>query len=246
MDSRKRRIGLIIPSSNSTVEPDFHYVLPDNASLHSARVFLVETTIESLERMNLEAESAAKSLASADVDVITYACTSGSFLGGPGYDQDLLSRLTTVSGGVGSIGTTPAVIAALNSQEIKKVSVVTPYLYCINERLTEFLTHSGFEVASMAGQQLISNLDIGDQSPDQILEFCRNNLDQSADGFFLSCTNWRAIEIADYVETEFGKPVVTSNQATIWATLNFLGFKQPINGFGSLLTKHPSVKMANQ
>lgn len=245
MGSRKQRIGLIIPSSNSTVEPDFHYVLPANASLHSARVFLVETTIESLERMNLEAESAAKSLASADVDVITYACTSGSFLGGPGYDQSLLARLSEVSSGTGAIGTTPAVIAALNIQGIKRLSVVTPYLDSINQRLTDFLVHSGFDVTSMAGQQLVSNLDIGDQTPDQILEFCKENLDQSADGFFLSCTNWRAIEVAETLERELGKPVVTSNQATIWATLRFLGYEQPIKGFGSLLSNNQPERIVN-
>jgi maleate isomerase len=112
---------------------------------------------------------------------------------------------------------------------------VTPYLDSINERLTAFLEGTGFRVASMAGQQLVANLDIGDQTPEQIVDFARRNLDKSADGYFLSCTNWRAMEVAEALEQESGKPVVTSNQATIWASLRAVGYTDPIDGFGALM-----------
>ena len=72
MVERARRIGLILPSSNTSVEPDFHRVLPPGASLHAARVWLVDTTLESLETMNQDAEHAAQSLASAGVNVMAY------------------------------------------------------------------------------------------------------------------------------------------------------------------------------
>lgn len=245
MAERKRRIGLILPSSNSSVEPDFQRVLPDDASLHAARVFLVDTTLESLETMNQDAEEAARSLGTAAVDVIAYACTSGSFLGGPGYDQDLLARVSAAAGGTQAIGTTPAVIDAFHTLGMKRVAVVTPYLDSINVRLNDFLGASGFEVASMAGQQLVANLDIGDQTPEQIKDFARQNLAFEADGYFLSCTNWRAIEVAEELERELGKPVVTSNQATVWAALRAAGYSAPIEGFGALMrTPAPSQSRA--
>ena len=235
MAERKRRIGLIVPSSNSSVEPDFHRVLPDGASLHAARVFLVDTTLESLETMNEDAQAAARSLGSAGVDVIAYACTSGSFLGGPGYDQALLAQVSAAAGGTQAIGTTPAVIDALHTLGIKSVAVVTPYLDSINVRLADFLVAGGFEVASMAGQQLVANLDIGDQTPDQIMDFARRNLAREADGYFLSCTNWQAMNVVEELERELGKPVITSNQATAWAALRAVGYAAPIEGFGSLM-----------
>lgn len=235
MGDRRTRVGLIVPSSNSSVEYDYQRVLPTGASLHTARVFLVDTTIESLETMNEDAEEAARSVATAGVDVIAYACTSGSFLGGPGYDERLLGRIRAAANGTTAIGTTPAVIEALRDCNIENVAVVTPYLDSINERLTAFLEGTGFRVASMAGQQLVANLDIGDQTPEQIVDFARRNLDKSADGYFLSCTNWRAMEVAEALEQESGKPVVTSNQATIWASLRAVGYTDPIDGFGVLM-----------
>ena len=235
MAERKRRIGLIVPSSNSSAEPDFHRVLPGDASLHTARVFLVDTTLESLETMNEDAEDAARSLGSAGVDVIAYACTSGSFLGGPGYDQDLLARVRTAAGGTQAVGTTPAVIDALRMLGVKSVAVVTPYIDSINVRLADFLSASGFDVASMAGQGLVANLDIGDQSPEQIMDFARHNLAREADGYFLSCTNWQAMAITEELERELGKPVITSNQATVWAALRAVGYTSPIEGFGALM-----------
>ncbi len=235
MGDRRTRIGLIVPSSNSSVEYDYQRVLPEGASLHSARVFLVDTTLESLETMNQDAEEAARSLATADVDVIAYACTSGSFLGGPGYDAQLLARIESAAGGTPAIGTTPAVVEALRASSVENVAVVTPYLDSINERLTAFLEGTGFQVASMAGQQLVANLDIGNQTPEQIVDFARRHLDKDADGFFLSCTNWRAMEVAEALEQESGKPVITSNQATIWASLRAVGYADPIDGFGALM-----------
>lgn len=235
MTQERKKIGLVVPSSNTSTEPDFYRVMPENVSLHSHRIWLEDTTLEDLDTMNRDAETAAKYVGTADVDVIAYACTSGSFLGGPGYDQNLLTTLTKSSGGTPAIGTSPAMIEALKTLGIKRVSVVTPYLDVINERLREFLQGNGFEVLSIAGQQIVPNTEIGDQTPETILAFAKDNLDPSADGYFLSCTNWRAFEVVEQLERESGKPVVTSNQATIWAAFRALGLNDSIADFGGLL-----------
>ncbi|MCE2468932.1 MAG: aspartate/glutamate racemase family protein [Dehalococcoidia bacterium] len=235
MNSRRTRIGLIVPSSNSTAEYDYQRILDAETALHTARVFLVDTTIEMLERMNQDAEEAARSLESAGVDVIAYACTSGSFLGGPGYDDALLARVSDAARGTKAVGTTPAVIDALHAMGLRRVAVVTPYIDSINERLAAFFEDKGFDIASMAGQQLVANLDIGDQTPEQIAAFAKQHMARDVDGFFLSCTNWRAMEVVEELERELGKPVVTSNQATIWASLRAVGRTAPVDGFGALL-----------
>jgi maleate isomerase len=223
MSETRKKIGLILPSSNTTTEPDFQSVLPPDVSLHTSRIWVVDVTDEDLEAMNSEAEQAARYVGTAAVDVIAYACTSGSFIGGPGYDQALLARIVDAAGGPPAIGTSPAMIEALRSSGVRKVSIVTPYTDAINERMAAFVEAHGFDVLRIRGQQIVPNLEIGAQSPEAILAFARENLDADADGYFLSCTNWRAMEIADELERESGKPVVTSNQATVWATFRVLG-----------------------
>ena len=235
MTNERKKLGLILPSSNTTTEPDFHRVLPDNVSLHTSRIWVVDVTHDGLEEMNRDAELAAKYVGTTEPHAIAYACTSGSFIGGPGYDQALLARISAEAGGVASVGTSPSMVEALRAVGVTRVAVVTPYTDTINEGLTTFLTAHGFDVATMAGQQIVSNLEIGDQSPEAILAFARANLDPSAEGYFLSCTNWRSMEIVDQLERESGKPVVTSNQATVWAALRALAVSEPIDGYGRLL-----------
>ena len=234
---QRKKLGLILPSSNTTVEPDFHRVLPTNVSLHASRIWVVDVTHDDLEAMNSDAEMAARYVGTAEVDAIAYACTSGSFIGGPGYDQELLARITAEAGGAPSVGTSPAMVTALRAVGIQRVSVVTPYTDTINKRLTAFLSAHGFDVLSMAGQQIVPNVEIGAQAPETIMAFAKANFDPTADGLFLSCTNWRAMEVAAQLEHEIGKPVVTSNQATFWAALNALNIEARIDGYGRLLRK---------
>ena len=240
MGEARKKVGLILPSSNTTTEPDFQRVMPPSVSLHPSRIWVVDVTDEDLEAMNEEAEQAARVVGTAAVDAIAYACTSGSFLGGPGYDQALLARITDASGGATTVGTSPAMIKALRVMGIRRVSVVTPYTDAINARLAAFLEGNGFEVVSMRGQQIVPNLEIGAQTPEQVLAFAKDNLDPAADGFFLSCTNWRAMEVAEELERSSGKPVVTSNQATVWAAFRALGLTSAIEGHGRLLRERAS------
>jgi maleate isomerase len=231
----RKKIGLIVPSSNTTVEPDFHRALPPYVSLHTSRIWVVDVTHDDLDTMNRDTEMAARYVGTAQIDAVAYACTSGSFISGPGYDQDLLARITAEPGGVPSVGTSPAMVEALRTLGVRRVSVVTPYTDEINEGLTTFLSAHGFDVLSMAGQQIVPNVEIGAQSPDAIVAFAKANLDPEADGLFLSCTNWRAMEVAERLERETGKPVVTSNQATLWAALLALEITTQIDSYGRLL-----------
>ena len=89
--SIRMRIGLIVPATNSTAEPDFAMVTPKNVSIHSQRMWNVnELTVQVMEDMNSDAEQAARYLAQAKVDFIVYACTTGSFFKGRGYDDQLI------------------------------------------------------------------------------------------------------------------------------------------------------------
>ena len=82
------RIGLLVPSSNTTVEPEFYRALPRDVTLHTARLFLTKIAPESILKMVEDMETQAKLLASADVDVIVLGATAPSFLQGLGYDRE--------------------------------------------------------------------------------------------------------------------------------------------------------------
>ena len=234
MQNQRKKIGVILPSSNTTVEYDLQGVIPPYVSMHSARMWAVGSSVEVLERMNQDTDGCARLLGSAEVDVIAYACTGGSLLGGAGFDEELCRAISEAVGGIPTVATASAVATALETLGIRKLSLATPYPDDITEKVRVFLEENGFKVLTHAGRGHAMNRDIGADTPDTIIKFAKEHLAPEADGLFLSCTNWRAMQVADRLEQEIGKPVVTSNQATIWAAFRALGLDEPRQGYGRL------------
>ncbi len=234
MNEGRRKIGVMLPSSNATMEFDLQRIVPSWVSVHSARMFLTNNEDGMLERMNEDMETCARHLGSAAVDVIAYACTAGSLLGGAGFDLALSRHISELSGGIPAVTTSTGVVEALRALGVRKVSVVTPYPDDLNRKVRAFLDNNGFDVLGIAGRGYTLNLDIGADELEAIVGFAKEHLSRAADGLFLSCTNWRAMEVAERLETEIGKPVVTSNQATIWAAFRTIGLNEPRAGYARL------------
>jgi len=236
------RIGLIVPSSNTVCEEELHRMIPEGISLHTARVFnpVVETEEEKEEaliRMNAEIERAARELGSVEPQVIIYACTSGSFIKGPGYDQEVGERIRKETG-VPAVSTTSAVIEALKTFNLRKIVLGTPYNPRIGEREKVFLENAiaGLKIVKEKHLGILNALEKGNLTPEEAYRTAREIDDPGAEGFFLSCTNFRTIEIIEPLEVDTGKPVVTSNQASLWMALKMIGAAGP-QGYGKLFLK---------
>jgi maleate isomerase len=238
----RRRIGLMVPSTNTTCEADFGMVVPRDVTVHGQRLWMTNdaTGDAAYERMNGEIETGARYLATARVDVVAYGCTTGSFYRGPGWDREMLALIAREAG-VPAVATTPSVVDALRAFGARRLSVATPYPEWNNRKLHSYLEAQGFEVLNVDGEPRAAaagNQGINDQPPDTVVEFAAGVCRPEADALLCSCTAWRSVEAVDALERRTGKPVVTSNQATIWAALRALRVAQPIGGFGRLLLEH--------
>lgn len=225
------RIGLILPSSNTTMEPEFYCHVPMGVTVHASRMFLVNATPDELARMADEAERCAKLLKTAEVDVIVYGCTSGSFLKGKGFDEDLEARIEKEAD-VPAITTSRAVIKALQETNLKRLGIATPYVDEVNEREIQYFIEYGFEVKALRGLGIRRGFDIGKRDPSEAyrlgLEVMREAPD--ADGLFISCTQFRTFEIIELLTHDIGKSVITSNQASLWMALKLGGVKSFLYG----------------
>ena len=228
-----RRVGLIIPSVNATIEPEFAWIAPDGISFHAARIMLRETTPEGLRSMNEGVESAARLLASLAPDAVAYACTSGSFLEGRAR---LSAQTEAIAGIVGCpvVATSAALIDALGALGIRRVALATPYLDAINRVERTFLEDHGIDVVSVRGLGL-SGTAIREVAPERVFTLACDADCEAAEALFVSCTDLRALEAVDALEARLQKPVLTSNQVTLWALLRTLGRDANIAGFGRLL-----------
>ena len=238
--SVRKRIGVMVPSTNTTCEADFQLVAASpGVTVHGQRLWMTNegTGDRAFERMNAEIRSGARYLASARVDVIVYGCTTGSFFKGPGWDREMLDMIRREAG-VPAVATSPSVVEALRSFGARRISVATPYPEWNNHRLRAYLEAQGFEVLNVEGEPVAAgsgNQGINDQDPESVVEFASRACRPEADALLCSCTAWRSVEAASAIEARTGRPVVTSNQSTIWSALRTLGWSRPIKGFGRLL-----------
>jgi maleate isomerase len=241
--STRKRIGVMVPSTNTTCEADFNLAVPRGVTVHGQRLWMTNDASgdAAYERMNAEIQTGARYLATARVDVIVYGCTTGSFYLGPGWDREMLALIEREAG-VPAVATAPSVVEALRFLGARRISVATPYPDWNNQRLRAYLEAQGFDLLNVEGEPRAAasgNQGINDQSPLSVVEFASAACRPEAEALLCSCTAWRSVEAADALERRTGRPVVTSNQATIWTALRALGIAQPIRGFGRLL-EHPA------
>lgn len=212
------RLGLVVPSSNTTNEPEFSRQLPEGVSLHTARMHLEDANADNLERMADEIERCADLLATADVDVVAYGCTTGSLVKGADYDEETENRIKERAG-VPAVATAASIKRAFDALDLRSLAIATSYIRDLNEREERFLADAGYDVVDIDGLELEAGLDIGDRGPEVTYRQVRVLDHADADGIFVSCTNYRTFEVVERIEKDLGKPVVSSNQATLWDAL---------------------------
>lgn len=234
----RARVGLIIPSLNVTIEPEFAWMAPEGVSFHTTRVLLERGTPDQLERMAGEAEGAARLLATAGVDLIVYACTSGSLIKGLGWDLEIIRSIESATG-IPAFTTSTAVIEAFKFMEVSGVSVGTPYIDEVNRIEKEFFEAHGIKVPYIEGLGYTKGEQLHAEPPETAYRLGKKVNRPEADSVFLSCTDFKTIEIIAPLERDLGKPVMSSNTVTMWAVLRRLGIRDEIGDYGELLRRVP-------
>ncbi len=235
LDRKTRiRIGLLLPSSNTTQEIEFNRILPDGVSLHITRLPLRKVDAASTARIVEDIESESQKLADADVDAIVLAATAPSSRNGIGYDQELIRRIETASGRRATTAST-ALIQALQVLGANRIVMAGPWSDATNVSAAAFIEASGVTVLAHQALGRVSNLDIGLLEEDTALELGRAVDRPDAQAIMLACGNWRTLGIVDRLETAVGKPVLTTNQVSLWAVLRLAGHHAPVFGWGRLL-----------
>ena len=238
------RIGLLVPSSNTTVEPEFYRALPRDVTLHTGRLFLTRIAPEAILDMVAEMENQAKLLASADVDVIVLGATAPSFLKGLGYDRELIQKIESGTGRRATT-TSTALIQAIAHFGVQRVVLGSAYDARVNGIAKAFLEASGVDVLAMKGLSLVDNLMVGRLAPDTAYDLARQVDRDDAEAIVLACTNWQTMDALERIERDVGKPVISTTQASIWAALRIIGYEQPIEGYGRLLRELAPERQAH-
>ena len=241
---KTRRLGLLLPSSNTTQEPEFTQVLPPDISLHCARLTLNNVDGDSTVRMVEELEHESRKLADADVGVILLAATAPTSRKGLGYDREVQRRIEAATGKPATTAST-AMLEAFRALGVKRIVLAAPWSEDVNRGVAAFIEANGVEVLHQSARGVVRNNEIGVLDPQTAYESARAVDRPDADAVFLACGNWWAMSVVDRLERELGKPVLSTNMVSMWGALRVLGQRDPIVGYGSLLGQHmqePSEK----
>ncbi|HJV82373.1 maleate cis-trans isomerase family protein [Noviherbaspirillum sp.] len=232
--TRIGRIGLLAPSSNTTIEPEFYRALPPDVTLHTARLYLTQIATDSIENVVRDLETQACNLASADVDVIVLGATAPSLIKGVGYDREVIQRIEKATGKRATTAST-ALLEALHHVDAKKIVLGSAFDDKVNGIARNFLEANGFQVLDAQGLGLVDNLVVGRLDASTARDLARRIDRPDAQAIALACTNWKSMEVIDALEQELGKPVISTTQACIWAALRIIGRTEGIPGYGRLL-----------
>ncbi|MGZ5903810.1 MAG: maleate cis-trans isomerase family protein [Reyranella sp.] len=240
---RIRRIGVLLPPTNAACEAEFPRYVPEGCCVHFNRLSRLGTQLssESLLGMIESVDRTARDLADLRPRVMLYACTTGTFLAGPSRHAEMGERIQRATG-VPGITTATAVLEALHTLQAKRVFMVTPYPAAINEQEVEFLAYHGITVPrwdSFLHEDSLQNVRRTSAETADLVLRNRSRLDQ-ADAVFISCTNLRSMDQIARLESELRVPVVSSNAATLWLGLRWIGASTAHLPLGQLYKLDPT------
>lgn len=225
----------MLTSSDRTTEAEFTGKLPPGVSLHATRMLLEDGIVdpETLSKMADDAERCARLLQTTDVDVIAYVCTTGSLLEGNGYAREIESRISEIAD-VPTVATAASVTRAFDALDVESLVIATPYTERLVELERSFLEGAGYDVNRIEGLGHETDAAIAQQSPGLTYRHARSLDRPDADAVFISCTGTRTFEAIEPLEKDLQKPVITSNQATLWDALRTMGIDYSDIELGSL------------
>jgi maleate cis-trans isomerase len=236
------RIGLLVPSINTTMETEFWRIAPPGVSVHTARIAGGrEGTPEELRNMEQASKHAASEVAMVEPDVVVYGCTSGSFFEGPAWNDRICEQLTDITKAP-TVTTAGAMVACLNANGFKKVDVVTPYVELTNERLKQFAGAFGIQTMKLGTFDMLDMFDHAKVLPEEIYRKVKEMTTPESEAVFVACTQLRALEVLDMLERDLGKPVYSAVQASAWQAYRAMGVDPHIDDCGSLLRSLSSTE----
>ena len=238
------RVGLIVPSSNVTVETEVPALLARHASarfsFHSSRMRMHTVSPEQLRAMNAQRERCTGELADARVDALLYACLVAIMAQGPGAhrrtEDVVTAQLATAGQRPAVLSSAGALVQALTALGASRIALVTPYLRPLAQQVVDYLESEGFEVLDGAALEVDDNAEVGRLLGDRVMAAARGlDLSSAAALVISACVQMPSLELIGPAEEALGLPVLSAATAGAYDLLRRLGLPAVLPGAGRLL-----------
>lgn len=243
----RARFGVIIPSTNTVVEHDFHRIggmaLPD-VSFHYGRMYIANPSLDSdtafeelLGQIRESINTAVRDVVTADVSSMLMGMSAETFWGGVAGNAAFEARITERAGGLAVSTGAASCRAALESFGAERIAVFSPYQPIADRQVGDYFSEARFSVAAITGLRCPSATAIAEVSSARIAEIIEQIDAPDVDAIVQVGTNLSFVDQAAHLEGELGKPVIAINMATLWRALRSNGIDDRLVGFGRLLAE---------
>lgn len=238
------RIGLVVPSSNVTVETEMPAILNRHASaafsFHSSRMRMAKVSPEQLAAMNAQRERCILEIGDAGPDVILYACLVALMAAGPGEHRRVeglvAEQLATGRSEAKVRSSAGALVEGLAAINARRIALVTPYMRPLAENVVEYLVAEGLEVSDWRALEVEDNTAVGCIPGARVMEAARSLDLTGVDALVISaCVQMPSLDLVDSAEQELGLPVLSAATSGAYSLLRAAGVSVDIPGAGSLL-----------
>lgn len=233
----RAKIGFVLLAMEQTIEDDMFRLCPPGVGIHFSRAPMANRiSVSTLGAMAVGiGDAATLLLPEEDLDVVCYACTSGSVVIG---EDRVFAELRRGKPNAKPTSLISSVMRALDTLCTRRIAIATPYLAEVNAIEHAYMKARGFEIVNIQGMAIENDVDMARVTPRTILEFAQSVDHPQAEALFISCGALRSIDIIDELEVKLGKPVVTSNQAMMWDCLRLAGIADRRRDCGRLFMDH--------
>lgn len=240
----RKKFGVIIPSTNTIVEPDFYRMTVPGVTPHVARIHIRDQNLSSdeafenlLKQIRVEIQYAVERVMTAEPDYMVMGMSAETFWDGVEGNRKFTKMISDWAGGLPVATGAEACERALKLFNVRKIGVVTPYQPVGDRNVTRFFNDLGFEVTAIKGLRCPTAIAIAHVTEDE-LRRALMEVNQDAEALVQVGTNLSMVRLADEAERWLGKPVIAINAATWWMALRDNGIQDKVYGCGSLLREH--------
>ena len=238
----RKKFGVLGPSTNTIVQPDFDAMRPVGVTNHYSRIWTPDAQAVSNESFRAGAETiadnvldAVKSVMTAKPDYLVMGMSAVTFFDGTKGAESFQQKVESFSGVKLSMGSKACADALNVYGGVKRIAILSPYWPVMNTEVARYFGDMGFTVVRDIPLQCRSWTNIAEQTTATLRDALRKLDGDDVDAIVQVGTNLSMVRLAAAAELWLGKPVIAINTATYWHALRANGIPDKIEGLGRLL-----------
>jgi len=237
----RAKMGVLGPSTNTIVEPDYYMMAPPGVTLHYSRIYIPDGRLSTdaefvhlMEQIRANLDQAIVEVKTAEPDYLIMGMSSETFWDGTAGNERFTRHVEALSGLRVATGAA-ACHRALQVLGVRRLGVITPYQPVADAQVRRYFADCGYDVVALHGLRCASAVSIAYETEDNLRTAIAQVNGPDVEAIVQAGTNLSMVRLADQAERELGKPVIAINAATFWYALRDCGIMDQRAGFGRLL-----------